>query len=444
MKIKRNEISDGRIELQITVPPKKVSEAIAFINFQLAMQNGIDLQTTEDIVAAIKEKVGEAYYLSSLNFEVMRFLAPFAVTQEKLAIMGSPMVESMGKVPEPGKEFSFRASVILKPTYEIEDFSPVRIQLPQMTVSDAEIDQQLVMIAESHVSFEDEEGHPVEDGNDILFAINTVNSKGEEVSQLTAGRRGYTVGQNYIPGGFDEYLLGMEVGETKTFDVTCKEFILRDPSEMMDGGSAEDSEETETFTFTVTIQAIQRRVIPAITDGWVEKNIPGMSTVPELREEIRKQGLLQKEMELEGYKSYAAASEFAKRFKGSIADELYELTREDIMSNMQQNLKAQGKTIQDFIKEQGGGDQQFSMQLMLQTREVLTQSFSLDALARHLKLEVTDEDIAETFRLMAPGHEKEARMEFEITGRMYQIEEGALRNKANKWLVENAEVEYFS
>ena len=141
-------------------------------------------------------------------------------------------------------------------------------------------------------------------------------------------------------------------------------------------------------------------------------------------------------------KTFACASEFAKRFKGSIPDELYEITREEIMDNIQQSLQARGKTIKDMINEQGGGEQQFSMELMLQTREVLTQSFTLDALARHLKLEVTDEDIAEVFRVMAPGYEQQARMEFELTGRMYQIAEGAMRNKANKWLVETAEVEY--
>jgi len=43
---------------------------------------------------------------------------------------------------------------------------------------------------------------------------------------------------------------------------------------------------------------------------------------------------------------------------------------------------------------------------------------------------------------MAPGHEKEARQEFELTGRMYLIREAALRNKANSWLVETATINY--
>jgi trigger factor len=434
MKIKRSETSDGRIELEVTAPPSKVQEAIRFIDFQLAMQNGIGPQSPEQLSAAVREKVGEAYYNSFVDFQALQFLAPFAVTQEKLSIIGPPKVTTTGVKVDPRKELSFTVVVIPKPSYELEDFSPVKIRVPQAKVSEAEIDQQLVALAESRATYEKDEDRPIREGDDILIAIKGVDEKGEEVRNLTAERRSYTLGQNFMPAGFDTSLMGMTVGETRTFDVTD-----RDP---LAPGAEDGAEKTMTLTFTVTLLEIQKRVIPAITDAWVKENLPGATTVPELREEVRRQGLAHREQELAGMRSFLAASEFAKRFKGSIPDELYELTRDDIVQNLQQNLKAQGKTIQDFIQEQGGGEQQFSMQLMMQTREVLTQGFSLDALARHLALELTDEDINETFRLMAPGHEKEARMEFELTGRMYQIYEAALRNKANKWLVETAEIEY--
>jgi trigger factor len=436
MKVKRSTSSDGKIKLQVTVPTGKIKEVIRSIDIQLAMRNGISPQSPEGLTAAVKEKVGEAYYRSFVDFQAVQFLASFAVTQERLAIIGPPQVTTTGITVDPNKELAFTVEVTPKPSYEIEDFGPVRIRIPRVQVSDAEVDQQLVALAESRVTFEKDDDHPVQDGNDVLFSIEAVDEKGDGIKGLTAKRRSYTLGQNFMPGDFDKNLIGMEVGETRTFTVTEK-----DP---LSSAEAEGEERTMTVTFTITLLEIQKRIIPAITDAWVKANMPGLSTVPELREKIREQGIAQREKELANMKSFLAASELAKRFKGSIPDELYEMTRDDLMQTLQQNLKAQGKTMQEFIQEQGGNEQQFSMQLMLQTREVLTQGFTLDALARHLALEVTDEDIAQTFHLMAPGHEREARMEFELTGRMYQIHEAALRNKANKWLVENAEVEYLN
>ncbi|MDR1082694.1 MAG: hypothetical protein LBL27_02355, partial [Coriobacteriales bacterium] len=313
MKVKRSEAPEGKIELKITAPADKVKEAIRFVNFQLAMQNGIKPQGSEDLTDAIKEKVGEAYYDSFIDFQVMQFLAPFAVTEEKLFIIGAPKVTSSNVTVTPGKELSFTVEVIPKPTYDLEDFSPVKVKAPRVQVAEAEIDQQLVTLAENYSTLEKDDGHPVQDGNDVMLSLKTVDSKGQEVKQLTAERRAYTLGQGFLPKGFDENLLDMKPGQTKTFDVSSPDFWL-DEKDIPEEGSGEEG----TFTFTVTVLEIQKRVIPAITDEWVKKNIPGPSTVPELREEIRKQGLAQREREAENMKSFLVASEFAKRFKGSI------------------------------------------------------------------------------------------------------------------------------
>jgi trigger factor len=455
MKIKRSETPDGKIELQITASADKVKEAIRFVDFQLAMESDIAIQSPENLTAAVREKVGDAFYDSFIGVQVTRFLAPFAITAEKLAIIGAPQVTSTNVTVTPGEGLSFTVVAILRPSYEIEDFSPVSIRVPRVTISDAEIDQQLVMIAENNTSFERDDDRPVQNGDTLLLAVKATNEAGEELKPITTEHRPYAVGRGMLPASFDEHIDGMNVGETRVFDLSSQDFDRNSPAKANNSDSPDnpdnpdspdspdnpEAEKAEDFSFTVTVLEQRKRVIPAITDAWVAKNIPDISTVPELREEIRRQGIAHRERELMPMKSFLAATELAKRFKGSIPDELYELTRDEIAQSLQQTFAAQGKSIQEFIREQGG-EQQFSMQLMMQAREMLRQNLSLDALVRHLELEVTDEDINETFRLMAPGHEREAHMEFELTGRMYQIHEAALRNKATAWLVENAEIEY--
>jgi trigger factor len=443
MKIKRSTTPDGKIELQITASADRVKKAIQFVDFQLATQNGVALQSPETLSATVREKVGDAFYDSFIGVQVTQFLTPFAITAEKLAIIGVPQVTSTNVKVTPGEELSFTVVAVPRPSYEIEDFSPVSIRVPRAKISESEIDQQLVMIAENHATSEKDDDRPVQNGDTVLLAVKAIDGAGEEIKPLTTERRPYIVGQSMLPASFDEHIIGMDVGETRTFDLSSQDFDRNRPAkaDSPDDPEKPEAEKADAFSFTVTVLEQRKRVIPAITDAWVEKNVPNISTVPEMREEIRKQGLAYRERELTVMKAFLAAAEFAKRFEGSIPDELYELTRDEITQSLRQNLAAQGKSIQEFIQEQGG-EQQFSLQMMTQAREMLRQSFSLDALARHLELEITDEDINETFRLMAPGHEREAHMEFELTGRMYQIHEGTLRNKANMWLVENAEIEY--
>ncbi|HBT94943.1 MAG TPA: hypothetical protein DEB24_02005 [Coriobacteriia bacterium] len=436
MKVKRSETPEGKIRLKVVAPPEKVQEAIRFIEIQLAMQNGLSPQVMNEpggLTKAVKDKVGEAYYTSFIDFQVMNFLAPFAVTEDKAQIIGPPKVVTTGIKVNPAKELEFTVEAHKKPIYEIDDFSPVKIRIPKVSIAEEEIDQQIAALADSRATYEKDEDRAVKEGDDVLFSIKTLDARGEEVKNLNADARNYTLGMEFMPKEFDDNLLGMKPGDCKTFDVASPFFN-------MDFAGDPEATAPATFTFTIGLTEVQKRVVPTVTDEWVAQNMLPLKTVAELREEVRRQGLAARNKELENMKNYSAASEFAKRMKGPIADELYELTRDDIVQNMQQQLQSQGKTLQEYI-EQAGGEQTFSMQLMMQTREVLVQGFSLDALARHLKLSVNDQDIVDTFRMMAPGREFEARSEFEATGRMYMIEEAALRNKANKWLVENAEIE---
>lgn len=426
MKIKQQTRPDGKIQLDITVPADRVNEVIDNANMMQAYRNGINPSTVDDLVAAIQEKLGEELYKAVVDNYVMTFLAPFAITKQKLNIIMAPEVHSRSNV-ERNRAFDFTVIVTPKPVYELESYDPVSFTLPKVEITAAEIENQLLNIAQAHTSWVKDEDRPVATGDNILIAIDSKDSSGETIRGLTADSRQYTVGEGFMPEDFDKNIIGLSPGETKTFEVS-------EPEEDVD-----PSMRLGTVTITVTIKEIQKQVIPAITDSWVEKNMPGTKNVPELRERVKEDGIRYKTKELENMKTYLAASELAKRFKSPIPDEFYEFTRSELMQGVQQQARQAGLSLEDFIA-QNGGDQQFGMMMMLQTREVLTQSFSLDALARHLKLTIDDSDIEAALSAMAPGHEKEARREFEFSSRMYLIEEAALRTKANKWLVETAEI----
>ena len=76
--------------------------------------------------------------------------------------------------------------------------------------------------------------------------------------------------------------------------------------------------------------------------------------------------------------------------------------RSNLMNNIRGELQQQGKSWEEFLEE-NGGEQQVGMMLMLQTREMLVQGFALDAVFRHEKLVLTDEDIEATCRSINPA-----------------------------------------
>jgi trigger factor len=436
LKIKQKDREDGRIQLDVTVPAAQTGNLLKNAAYTLARQNSIAPGASEEeTIAKLIETVGEPQYQAFANHFVMTGMAFFAVSEKGIEIILDPEVSTSDQVAE-GKDFRFVALLTRKPEYQLSSYDPVSVRIPSVSVSEEEIDQQLYMIAENNADHIEDKDGVVKEGSEIVFGIATSESDGTPIPNLTAERRVYKLGENFMPPDFDSNLLGMKVGDVKTFS-----FGLPDPMALPPDAPEGTEYPMVQVSTTITLHQVTKKVIPAITDAWVEAKMPEAGNVAGLREMIRQNGLEYKGRELEQMKYNLAASELASRMQGSIPDELYEFTRSDIIANYQAQLAQNNMDIQQFLKQQGMDEQQFSMQIMLQTRETLRQGFSLDALARHLKLSIAEEDIADALTRMAPGHENEARAQFEGSGRMFQLREAALRNKANKWLVDNATFE---
>ena len=167
--------------------------------------------------------------------------------------------------------------------------------------------------------------------------------------------------------------------------------------------------------------------------------MPMYKDVAAMRDDIRRGLNRQLSGEYENYKRNMAAGELAKRFQGSIADEVYESMSRNLMNNMRAEVEQQNMTWDQFVEQQGG-EQQFNMMMMMQTRQMLVQGYALDALFRHEGLVVSDEDVQEACAAMNPQNPQGVRRQMEESGRGFALREAAERIKANKWLLEHADI----
>ncbi|MDR2673197.1 MAG: hypothetical protein LBC35_08010 [Coriobacteriales bacterium] len=434
LKIIQKELDDGKVSFTITIPGNLTADLIKGAAFILALQNKINLEKVEidKFDEVVIETVGEAQYNAFVNHYAMSAMTPYAITEKGIEPIMEPVLSSDAEIT-PGKDFTYRAVVTKKPHYELESYDPVTVKMPRVEITEQEIDRQIYSLAERSAQTVADEGAIVWEGSDVTFAIETHEKEtGSKIAHMTAERRVYTLGEDFLPKEFDDNLLGMKAGETKTFD-----FDLPGAE-----GPTGELLPSKPVTSTITLIQINKKVIPAITDAWVKANMPEAKDVQGLRELLRKEGMEYKQGELENSKFFAVASTLAERFVGFIPDEIYDFTRSDMMANLQETLKQQNMTMEQYAKSMGMEEQQFSMNFMLNVRETLRQGFALDALARHLKLTLNEDDIQDTLKRMAPGNEEKARADIEGSGRSYLLTEAALRTKANKWLLDTATFVY--
>lgn len=425
MKVTEKKLDDGLVLLEAVASTAEVSHALTMAQYGFAQQMNIQPAPGMSVEQAVEKQLGIKDLDAIVQQQAVEYLVPFAIDKRNI----TPAFPAQPKVDAPlkrGQTFSFELRVTPKPNYELKSYDPVSIVVPPFEVEQAEVEEQIAQLADSYAEFVSDEPHPVESGDGFLLALEA-SQNGEKMDTLSTEGRTYLTGMGLMPDDFEKHLIGMNVGETKSFSFD------------LPGMGAEGDAKGDTIDCTVTVKEMQKKVVPAIDDEWVAKNLPMYRDAAALRGGIADRLTADRRGQYEAYKLQIAAAELAKRFEGRIADEVYEAMRTTLLTNLRGQLQQQGVPFEQFVQSQGG-EQQFGMLMMMQTREMLVQGYALDALFRHEKLALTDEDINAACRSMNPQNPEGVRREMEESGRGFALREAAERMKANQWLLDHAAV----
>ncbi len=431
LKLIKKPIGHTKIEYYVTVDGQTVSDAM-----DIAIDNMVSATYTvvpdgDDPEKTLRDKLGDQQFESMLQFYVTSRLFPFIISDEPELDMAFDPNCTSEQIPRRGEDFQFTIHVLLRPKYSLTSYDPVEVEVRRYTVPEEAIDKQLAQIAEINTGYKtlEDDGSPIEMGQFIQIDMHTTKD-GREVRGLCGEGRLLELNYGFMPKGFIDNIVGMTVGQTKTFD-------FEGPRE-----GTIDEDDTEIYTCTLTVTERKRQMVPEITDAWVEVNMPDAGTLEGLREKIREGLEEQNNQQTQQEISQAVDFELSKRFEGKIPDEIYETAGKSVYQTMVANLRQQGKTIDDIMQEEGVTQDQINMQVMLQARDIIRQGLSLDKLFEVKIGELSDQDIDEAFKAIAPGREEEAKEQFHESGRDYAIKEVAKRLAAHRWLVENAIITY--
>lgn len=427
MKVTQKKLGDGKLQLEAVATPAEVDRALRMAQIGFAQQMGLRPQKDKTIEQIAEESMGIKDLDSVVESSAVEYLAPFAIDKKNIipAFPPTPMPSSSLKR---GQEFAFRLYVMPKPDYELTSYDPVEITVQPLKVDTSEIDKQLAEMAERYAGYETDEPHVIGKGDSCQLSLKCFRN-GEPIPGLTSDARTYTAGIGLMPDGFDENIIGMNVGETKSFT--------------FEGPGLDDNgnEITEVIECTVTVNETQKKVIPEIDDEWVKTYMPMYKGVEDLRRSMEAELTKYQRQQYDEYVRQIAAAELSNRFQGRIDDAVYESMQKNLIQNLRQQLQQQGMSYDQYV-EQNGGQQQFGMMMMMQTRSMLVQGYALDAVFRHEGLILSDEDLDDVCRSMNPQNPRGVREEMEKSGRGFALRESAERMKANKWVVEHAKITY--
>jgi trigger factor len=426
MKVVKKKADEGFIVLDVTCSTSEVSEVLNLASMQFC--NKMQLMPAKDRTPAevAAEQMGIKDLDAVVATQAIEELIPRAINKAGVLPAYTPEPELKSQFRR-GKTCRFELRFLPKPSYELSSYEPVSVTVQPFVEDDEEVDRQIAEYAKMTTDYETVDPRPLKEKDHCLISMKTTKG-GEEVKNLTIDSRTYSTGLGLMPDGFDEAIVGMDVGETRTF-------TYQGPDIDEDG-----NEFYEEYTSTVTLLAIQREVAPVLNDDWVARNMPMYPSYAAFRASVaeRVNGTMRRQYD--DYVRNQAVNELVGRFEGSIRDEIYENTSRELRNTVQQQVASTGQTWDDYV-EANGGEQQFGMMFMLQVRQTLIQGYVLDAVYRHEKLQFSDEDVNYVCGQINPQVPADrVRSYMESTGRSYMLRESAERLCAANWVVEHAEV----
>jgi trigger factor len=167
--------------------------------------------------------------------------------------------------------FRFTAELEVRPHYELPEIGPLELPPISLEVSAAEIDDELVKVAEEQSVWEPAEGANAADGMLIEVDLEgkVEDSEEEPYSEKDAS---FVLGSDRVPPEINEALQGAAVGHSRTASKTLPE-DLEDPAKA-----------GKTVRYEIVVKGLKKKVVPEIDDELAVTL--GLDNLDDLRQRI--------------------------------------------------------------------------------------------------------------------------------------------------------------
>lgn len=422
-KLDVTDITGGKARVVATFAAEDVSKVFVVVRRAIAYAAQVDSMSDLDLPALLREKIGDEKLGNMYADGVASILAAWTINSLDFQTILEPTIERLGQ-PIEGAEFTVLLTVTRKPAFELSDYGPVSIARKSFPISDEDVNGYIAQLAEDASELVDvSQGERVKSGDHVIVDIRT-SREGAPVPELTENGRAFDIGEGWFSRTFDENVIGMRVGETKTFQF-----------EALDSTS-KDASDTVVFTTTVTLLRVQTRKTHEITDEWVSNNIEGAASVEDLKRLIRSKIAQDRSAAEERELLGPVADALAERLEMHISDEELEFTINEFLRQNEANAQQQGIDLVSYFANQGLEGEDLNEFLMKSARKKIMRGYALDAYYRHENMQIGEDDIDLVLREMnGAGRSLSVdalHREYQQGGRMYILREAAERLKANR------------
>ena len=325
-----------------------------------------------------------------------------------------------------GKPFIFSAEVALKPEVTLGKYKGVKVDKIDTTVTDEDVDKAIEEERERNARSVAVTDRAVQDKDDIILDFEGFVD-GEAFNGGKGENYPLTIGSGQFIPGFEDQLIGKEIGKEVEVNVTFPEDYQ---AEDLKGKAA---------VFKCTVKEIKEKQLPDLDDEFASE-VSEFDTLDEYKADVRKNLEEKKAADAKNAKEDAVIKTIIEDSKMDIPEAMKETQKRQMIEEFAQRIQSQGLNFSQYMQFTGMTADKFMEQVEPQAMDRIQSRLVLEAVAKAEGLEATEEDFDKKVDELVESYKMEKDKVIEMIGEegKKQLMEDIAVSKAVDFVTENA------
>ena len=310
---------------------------------------------------------------------------------DKFTVVGDPDV-SVDKLEDDG--ITMIAVVPVKPEVKISSYKGMKIKEFAYTVKDEEIDAELTRVQDRNARKVEITDRAAQNGDivniDFVGTVDGVKFDGGEAEGFDL-----TLGSGQFIPGFEDQVVGMNIGESKDVNVTFPENYQ---AENLKGKAA---------VFAVKLNKIQGKELPEITDEFI-KEATGSETVADYKAKTKERLQAQADRRANDATENSILEAIAANTEAEIPQAMIEREIDGLVQKFEYQLMYQGLKLQDYLDFLKVTAEDFRKNYEEQAKKNVLNQLIISQLIKDENIEATEEEVDEKVAEQAASVNKTA------------------------------------
>ena len=321
-----------------------------------------------------------------------------AADESGLEIVSRPVIDIIQI--EKGKEFIFEAEVAVKPEVTLGEYKGLEVEKAVVEVSEEEVDAEVEKEREKNARTISVEDRAVVDGDMIMLdfegfvgGVAFEGGKGENYP--------LTIGSGAFIPGFEEQLVGAEIGKELEVNVT---FPAEYQAPELAGKEA---------VFKCTVNEIKVKELPEADDDFAQ-DVSKFDTMAEFKEDLKAKLVANKEAAAKRVKEDAVIEKIIENATMEIPQAMVDFQARQLVDEMAQRIQAQGLSFEQYLQFTGMDLDAAIEQMKPNAVKRIESRLVLEAIVKAENIEVSEDDVKAEIVKMAETYKMDAEKLAEI------------------------------